>query len=100
MEVTYARARPIAVTTAASEISLAMLGGRLAGCVIDQRVSARRITFADLVRGYEVHTGLAYEAVCMLATGGHALQLAVGEHAVDYITALVPPHAVTSCPGT
>jgi len=75
-------------------------GGQcLAGCVIDQRVSACRITFADLVRGYEVHAGLEYEAVCMLAAGGHALQLAVREHAVYYLTALVPPHAVSSCPG-
>lgn len=30
------------------------------------------------------------EAVCVLAAGGHALQLAVGEHLADYGAALDP----------
>jgi len=42
-------------------------GQRLASCVIDERVSARRVVLADLVRGYEMLAGLEDEAVGVLA---------------------------------
>src|ERR1039458_780423 len=75
-------------------------GRRLACCVIYQRVTARRITFADPVGRYEVLAGLEYKAVCMLATCGHTLQLAVRDHATNHVTTLVPPHPVPTCPST
>jgi hypothetical protein len=71
MEVTYARARPIAVTTAASEISLAMLGGR---CW--PQYPAAWVPGARWARGRVISA----MACSVLADGGEAHKAVADEH--------------------